>query len=90
MLQYKDNFAMETPPENWALEFRQAFKDVVEKNEGGDLKRGVSRLMKHPRFRDAQGTDDHFMSALFVAGLVGDGGSWRGEGEDGGGGLGVD
>ena len=27
--------------------------------------------MKHPQFRDAHGTDDHFMSALFVAGAVG-------------------
>jgi len=28
--------------------------------------------MKHPQFRDAHGTDDHFMAALFVAGAAGD------------------
>jgi hypothetical protein len=28
--------------------------------------------MKHPRFRDAHATDDHFMAALFVAGAAGD------------------
>lgn len=71
MLQYRDNFAMETPPEAWALEFRQAFEDVVTKNSGPALRRGVTRLMKHPQFRDAHATDDHFMSALFVAGAVG-------------------
>lgn len=72
MLRYRDNFAMETPPEAWALEFRQAFEDVVSKNSGPALRRGVTRLMKHPRFRDAHGTDDHYMSANFVAGAVGD------------------
>ena len=71
MLLHKDNFAMETPPEDWALEFRQAFKDVVEKNSGASLRRGLTRLMKHPQYRDSQGTDDHFMSSLFVAGAVG-------------------
>ena len=28
--------------------------------------------MKHPQYRDAHATDDHFMSAMFVAGAVGD------------------
>lgn len=28
--------------------------------------------MKLPGYRDAHATDDHFMAALFVAGLVGD------------------
>jgi aromatic ring-opening dioxygenase catalytic subunit (LigB family) len=85
MLLYKDNFAMPTPPEDWALEFRQAFRDVVEKNSGADLRRGLARLMKHPQFRDAHGTDDHYMSSLFVAGAVGseeDGGvrgQWKAE-----------
>ncbi|CEN61145.1 Extradiol ring-cleavage dioxygenase, class III enzyme, subunit B [Aspergillus pseudodeflectus] len=73
MLRYRDNFAMETPPEDWALEFRQAVEDVITKNRGGPrLRRAMTRLMKHPRFRDAHATDDHFMAALFVAGLVGD------------------
>ncbi|KAL4805202.1 Extradiol ring-cleavage dioxygenase, class III enzyme, subunit B [Aspergillus unguis] len=73
MLRYRDNFAMETPPEDWALEFRQAVEDVITKTGGGPaLRRAMTRLMKHPRFRDAHATDDHFMAALFVAGLVGD------------------
>lgn len=72
MLRYRDNFAMETPPDGWALNFRQAFEDVVTRNSGPALRRGVTRLMKHPQFREAHGTDDHYMSALFVAGAVGD------------------
>jgi hypothetical protein len=28
--------------------------------------------MKHPQYRDAHATDDHFMSAMFVAGAAGD------------------
>lgn len=38
---------------------------------GPKLRRKMTALMKHPRFRDAHGTDDHFMPALFVAGLCG-------------------
>ncbi|ETN42315.1 uncharacterized protein HMPREF1541_01469 [Cyphellophora europaea CBS 101466] len=72
MLLYKDNFAQPTPPEPWALEFRQAFRDVVEQNSGPALRRGLTRLMKHPHFRDAHATDDHYMAALFVAGAAGD------------------
>ena len=72
MLLYKDNFAQPTAPESWALEFRQAFKDVVEQNSGPRLRRGLTRLMKHPQYRDAHGTDDHYISSLFVAGAVGD------------------
>ena len=41
------------------------------KNTGPALRRGLTRLMKHPQFRDAHATDDHFMSALFVGGAVG-------------------
>ena len=36
----------------------------------GALVNGVTRLMKHPLYRDAHGTDDHFMAACFVAGAV--------------------
>lgn len=72
MLKYKDNFAMETPPENWALEFRQAVVDVITKNSGPRLRRAMTRLMKHPQYRDAHATDDHFMSAMFVSGAMGD------------------
>lgn len=72
MIQYRDNFAMETPPETWALEFRQAVSDVITKNSGPKLRRAMTRLMKHPEYRNAHATDDHFMSAMFVSGAVGD------------------
>ncbi|KAJ5122210.1 aromatic ring-opening dioxygenase family protein [Penicillium atrosanguineum] len=72
MLRFRDNFAMETPPEDWALEFRQAVEDVLMKTSGPQLRRAMTRLMKHPRFRDAHATDDHFMAAMFVAGAAGD------------------
>lgn len=71
MMRFRDNFAMETAPEDWAMEFRQAFEDVVTKTSGVHLRRAMTRLMKHPRFRDAHATDDHFMAALFVAGAAG-------------------
>jgi hypothetical protein len=95
MLRYRDNFAQPTPPEPWALDFRQevisAFcpghEDVVPLHEatagkvirsdrrrgaGGPLlRRMATSLMKHPRYRDAHGTDDHFMATMFVAGLCG-------------------
>ena len=32
----------------------------------------MTRLMKHPLYRDAHATDDHFMAAMFVAGAAGD------------------
>lgn len=32
----------------------------------------MTRLMKHPEYRDAHATDDHFMAAMFVAGAAGD------------------
>jgi len=72
MIKYRDNFAQETAPEGWALEFRQAFQDVVTNSSGPRLRRGVTRLMKHPQYRDAHATDDHFMSAMFCAGAAGD------------------
>ncbi|KAJ5536250.1 hypothetical protein N7513_009436 [Penicillium frequentans] len=72
MLRHRDNFAMQTPPEDWALEFRDAVEDVLINNSGPRLRRAMTRLMKHPRFRDAHATDDHFMAAMFVAGAAGD------------------
>ncbi|KAG7432514.1 PKS-NRPS hybrid synthetase [Fusarium oxysporum f. sp. raphani] len=72
ILYYSDNFAQEKPPEAWALEFRQAVEDVIKNNSGPRLRRAMARLMKHPLYRDAHATDDHFMSALFVAGAIGD------------------
>ncbi|KAI1521836.1 aromatic ring-opening dioxygenase family protein, partial [Pyrenophora tritici-repentis] len=55
MLKYSDNLAQPYPPEAPMLEFRQSVEDV---------------FMKHPMFRDAHATDDHYMAACFVAGAV--------------------
>jgi aromatic ring-opening dioxygenase catalytic subunit (LigB family) len=71
MTKYLDNFAQETPPGDWAMDFRQAVEDVISNNSGPSLRRAMTRLMKHPKFRDAHGSDDHFMAALFVAGAAG-------------------
>lgn len=100
MLKYRDNFAQPTPPEPWALDFRQEVIDTFcagyEEDEDGKLpksipygkeiwssKRGsrgvggpmlrrkATSLMKHPKYRDAHATDDHFMATMFVAGLCG-------------------
>ena len=72
MLQYRDSFAQPTPPEAWALEFRQSVEDIVTQTSGPQLRRGITRLMKHPQYREAHATDDHFMAGLFAAGAVGD------------------
>ncbi|KXJ85127.1 aromatic ring-opening dioxygenase [Microdochium bolleyi] len=72
MLRYSDNFAQEAPPEPWAHEFRQSVEDVMANSSGPQLRRAMTHLMKHPQYRDAHGTDDHFMAALFVAGAAGD------------------
>jgi len=117
MLRHRDNFAQPTPPEAWALDFRQEVIDALcyghqERNreqkqeeagllagggEGGGppgggvaappygagairsaggvggpmLCRRATSLMKHPKFRDAHATDDHFIPVLFIAGLCG-------------------
>ncbi len=73
MLKYRDSFALEAPPDRTHLEFRQALEDVICRNGGGpELRAGLVRLMKHPNFRDAHGTDDHYMAACFIGGLVGE------------------
>lgn len=77
MLGYSDNFAQLVPPESPMLEFRQSVEEVFTRKVGaknkGPLRRAVTKLMKHPLFRDAHGTDDHFMAACFVAGIVDNG-----------------
>ncbi|KAJ9615474.1 hypothetical protein H2200_001549 [Cladophialophora chaetospira] len=73
IIKWRDNFAQELPPEPTHLEFRQALEDVICKNGGGPaMKQGVVRLMKHPYYRDAHGTDDHYMPTCFIAGVVGE------------------
>lgn len=71
IMKYSDNFALVSPPERWALGFRQEFEDAVMKNSGPALKKAVASLMKLPTFRDAHATDDHFVAVCFCAGLVG-------------------
>lgn len=81
MLMYRNNFAQPTPPEGWSLEFRQSVEDCMTNNRGPALRRAITRLMKHPQYRDAHATDDHFMAACFVAGAAGD---WEDEKEESG------
>jgi len=71
MIRYRDNFAMENPPEAAFMDFRQEFEDAMLKNSGPALRRAISMLMKLPNYRDAHATDDHFIPACFVAGAVG-------------------
>lgn len=113
MLRYRDNFAQVTPPDAWAMDFRQEVIDALvaghsaatsvddaaygtvlrsdvvvggaagggKKGGGGGgrrngvggprLRRKMTALMKHPKYREAHATDDHFMPSLFVAGLCG-------------------
>ncbi|KAI9147322.1 4,5-DOPA dioxygenase extradiol [Paramyrothecium foliicola] len=80
MILYGDNFAQPTPPEPWALEFRQSVEDVIRGGGGPRLRRAMTSLMKHPLYRDAHATDDHFMPLCFAAGAAGGRGD---EGEPG-------
>ncbi|GAA5875176.1 hypothetical protein JCM8547_005543 [Rhodosporidiobolus lusitaniae] len=68
---YRDNFAQTVPPERWALDFRNETIDAFTKNTGPALRRAAMRLMRHPLFRDAHGTDDHYAPVLFCAGAAG-------------------
>jgi aromatic ring-opening dioxygenase catalytic subunit (LigB family) len=77
MVLYRESLGQESPPESWALDFRQATEDVVTKNHGPALRRSMVRLMQHPAYREAQATDDHWMPALFAAGAAGD---WEDQG----------
>jgi hypothetical protein len=54
------------------MELRQVVEDAFMLNSGPELRRAATRLMKHPRYREAHGTGNHFMAALFVAGAAGD------------------
>lgn len=62
MVEHRDNFAYVVPLKTPLREFRQSIEDVVTSNRGPALRRDVTRLMKHPRYRDAYGTDDDFMA----------------------------
>lgn len=69
---YRDNFAQTRPPQQWALDFRNETLDAFTRNTGPALRRAAMRLMRHPLFRDAHGTDDHYAPVLFCAGAAGD------------------
>ncbi|RSM11057.1 hypothetical protein CDV31_006956 [Fusarium ambrosium] len=71
MILYGDNFAQPTPPEPWALEFRQSVEDAIRGGGGPRLRKAITRLMKHPLYREAHATDDHFMPICFAAGAAG-------------------
>ncbi|KAM5358921.1 hypothetical protein ACJZ2D_014871 [Fusarium nematophilum] len=71
MIRFKDDFAQPMPPHAFALEFRQAIEDAVTQNKGPALRRAVTRLMKHPRYKEADGIDDHFVATMFAAGAAG-------------------
>jgi hypothetical protein len=53
VINYRDNLAQDRPPEQWAIDFGEAFKNVVTQNTGPALRRGMARLMQHPQYRDA-------------------------------------
>lgn len=72
MLLYRESLGQQKPPEEWALEFRQATEDAITKNSGPELRAALVRLMKHPAYREAHATDEHFIPALFCAGAAGD------------------
>ena len=72
MIRYRESLGQRQPPESWALEFRQATEDVITKNSGPELRAAMIRLMKHPAYRAAHATDEHFIPALFCAGAAGD------------------
>jgi hypothetical protein len=55
---HRDHLAQERPPEQWAIDFGEAFSDVVTNNTGPALRRGLARLMQHPQYRDAVSTGE--------------------------------
>lgn len=72
MLRYRDSLSQRTPPQAWALDFRQSTEDAITKNSGPRLRAAMIRLMKHPSYREAHASDEHYAPALFVAGAAGD------------------
>ncbi|KAM0793766.1 hypothetical protein ACM66B_001184 [Microbotryomycetes sp. NB124-2] len=69
---YRDNLAQQYPPERWAVDFRNEARDALTKNSGPALRKAAMRLLRHPLYRDAHGTDDHYAPVLFAAGAAGD------------------
>jgi hypothetical protein len=85
ILKHRDSFGFSTPPGKWALDFgselSDAFMGAGSEKEGRicgpGLKRQATALMKLPGYTESHGTDDHFISTPFVAGLCE---SWEDEG----------
>lgn len=67
---YRDSYAQERPPEQWAIDFGNAFSDVVTKNSGPALKTAMGRMMNHPQYRDAVSelSDDLLFSKTVAVG----------------------
>ncbi len=68
---FRDNFAQPLPPAKWALDFRTRWKMRLSTISGPALVKAVLRLMRHPLYREAHATDDHYAPLLFVAGAAG-------------------
>lgn len=50
---WRHTFAQERVPEQWALDFGQAFGDAISYNSGPTLRKALVRLMYSPQYRDA-------------------------------------
>ncbi|KAL4881895.1 aromatic ring-opening dioxygenase family protein [Aspergillus karnatakaensis] len=70
-MMHLDNRSQKTPPPDWAMEFRQLFEDAVLRNRGPHLRMALTRQMKHPRYREAHGTDEHYLANVFAGGAAG-------------------
>ena len=54
------------------LDVAQSEYDAITQNSGPELRAALARVMKHPSYRDAHATDEHFIPALFCAGAARD------------------
>lgn len=50
---WKDTFAQEREPEQWAIDFGQAVTDSIRRYSGPKLRRALVSLMESPQYRDA-------------------------------------
>jgi len=50
---WRHTMAQTREPEQWALDFGQAFSDAVSYNSGPQLRRALIQMMYSPQYRDA-------------------------------------